>query len=638
MLGLFGNKETLEETIIKKPFNLKDVEKKLSKLNYDKKNSTLIHLCAEKNCSEALAYLISKGFDINSLNAKSENALFTALNYKSTDAARVLINNSINVNQKSVDSIIPLHLALKNDHHNLIDSIINKTEDLTIKDKKGRSALFYVMESKNKDLIDKTFSLFPNLNLNEQDIDQKTISHLKEITASPEILEILIESGLDINYENKKGEDFLFLNCDDLELSNDIFELALRSNVNLNKKYTLKGITLLMKMVKALLSYDIQILENKTFINAYQERIQLFIEFGANPSLVNNDDENILFDIVREKNDINLDFILNRNELNVNQLNRFKQTVLDIAIFNEKPNLDVLRRLLFTDINPSVKARDDFSVIEKLIDIILTETMVTRVRKIPKARIFPNVNYTQILTLMLDSNKSDINKLTFDNEPLIFEVAKSFNIIVLELLKKAGMSLDVIDERDNLNIFYKVLEVGKHRKEDKPQFIKTLNYLLLNNISLDHKDSFGGNVMHKAILDHDLSVINILIKRVADISSVDNKGRTYIHNTVWNSKVDILKKVALKDRSLINKPDRYGILPINYAVIMGRKDMVFALVKLGAFLNNPFKINEQFKVSFFNKLGNLDDILNTSMNVNERNVLLKLINNMKEEFVVRNSS
>lgn len=635
MLGLFGNKETLEEIIIKKPFNVKIVEKKLAKLNYDRKKSNLIHLCAQNNCPEAIEYLLSIGFDKNILNAKSENALFIALSNKSVDSARVLINNGIDINQKNIDNITALHIALENDISVLLDSILNQTEDLTIKDKKGRSALFYAVKSKNKELISKLIALTPNLDLNEMDDDNKTIAHLDEITCDLELFEELIESGLDLNLENKKGEDFLFINCDNLDLPKEVFELALRTNVDLNKKYTLKGITLLMKLVKALLSYDIQILDNKTFINKFQERIQLFIEFGADPNIVNNDNENLLFDIVREKNDLNLDFILSRNEINVNQINRFNQTVLDAAIFNEKPNLNIIRRLLFTNINPSVKAEEDFSVIEKLTDIILTETMITRPRKIIKARVFPDVNYTQIFTLILDAYKSDINTLTFNDKPLIFEVAQSFNIIVLDLLKKAGMRLDVVDERDNLNIFYKVLEAGKNKKEEKPQFIKILNYLLLNNISLDHKDSYGGNVMHKAILDHDLAVINILIKRVADISAVDNKGRTYIHNTVWNSKIDILKKIALKDRSLINKPDKFGILPINYAVIMGRKEMVFALVKLGAFLNNPFKINEQFKVSFFNKLGNLDDILNSTMSVNERSIMQKLVKNMKEEFTAK---
>jgi len=290
---------------------------------------------------------------------------------------------------------------------------------------------------------------------------------------------------------------------------------------------------------------------------------------------------------------------------------------------------------LFTNIDSSIKDKNGYCVIEKVVDIILSESTVNRVKKIPQLRTFPGVNYTQILNLLLEYIKIDINELTFNNEPIIFEIATSYNITLLDIFKKYGANLDILSPNDKLNVFYKVLQSGKNEKGQKQQFHKTLNYLILNNVNIDCKDSFGGNVIHKAILDHDLQVINLLTKRVGDYRAIDNKGRNYIHNTVWGDKIDILKKIALKNRDLINQADKFGILPINYAVIMGKKDVVFTLIKLGAFLNNQNKINEQFKESFFAKLGDLDDILNTSMTVNERALMTKLVHNMKEEFQVK---
>jgi|GEM_PF-2964132 len=628
---IFGKQETLEELIVKKPFNQVLVEKKLSKLDYDKNDSTLLHLCAKNDCSAALSYLLKYGININALNEHNENVLFTALKNNALESARIILKYEINLNQEDSEGYIPLHLAVKHGALTLIEAIAKRTDDIAKLDKKGRNILFSAIESKDRNVIRKVMSLLEKFDLNAKDKDGNTIVHLKEITYDLEYFEQLIDDGLDLNMLNNKNEDFLYLNCLDLELEDDVFIFVLRQGANPNRKYTSKDIPLISHLTKELVSYDIQVYENKSIINTYQDRILTFIEYGADVNAVDCEDENLLFEVIRQKDEFNLDFLLSRHDINVNQINRSDQTVLDIAIFNGKPDMGLIKRLLFTNIDSSLK-EEGHSVIEKLVDIILTESMVNRIRKIPRTRIYPEVNYTQILNLLLEYLKVDINSLTFHDEPIIFEIGRSFNVELMDAFKKQGYNLDIISKHDKLNIFYKVLESGINARELKQSFVKMLNYLVLNNVNIDHKDAYGGNVIHKAILDHDLSILNVLTKRVGDYKAVDNKGRTYIHNTIWKDKIDVLKKVALKDRSLINQADRFGILPINYAVIMGKKDVVFSLIKLGAFLNNQNKINEQFKENFFTKLGDLDDILNTSMTVNERNLMTRLVNNMKEEF------
>jgi len=629
---LFKKQETLEELIVKKPFDQALLEKKLSKLEYDKNDSTLLHLAAQNNCHDALNYLLKYGVNVNALNESNQNALFTALQNNAQECTKNILKYEIDLNQEDSNGNIPLHLAVKNGALNIIDSIASRTEDVSKTDRKGRNILFHAIESKDINVIKKVTALLDDIDLNTKDKDGNTIAHLKEITFDLDFLKDLVEDGLDISILNNKNEDFLFLNCLDLELDDDFMIFALDNGAVLDRKYTTKKIPLVSHITKELVSYDIQVYENKAIINAYQDRLLTFIEHDIDFNALDADDENLLFEVVRQKNELNLDFLLTRIDINVNQINKSGQTILDIAIFNGKPDMALIKRLLFTNIDSSLKVEDSFSVIEKLVDIILTESMVNRIRKIPRTRTYPNVNYTQILNLLLDYLKVDINTLTFADEPIIFEAARSFNVELLDTFKRQGINLDIVNKKDKLNVYYKVLEAGINARDLKQSFIKMLNYLVLNNVNIDHKDAYGGNVIHKAILDHDLAVINILTKRVGDYKAIDNKGRSYIHNTIWKDKVDILKKIALKNRSLINQADKFGILPINYAVIMGKKDVVFTLIKLGAFLNNQNKINEQFKENFFSKLGDLDDILNTSMTVNERNLMTRLVSNMKEEF------
>ena len=632
---LFGSSETIEELIIKKPFNEKAVEKKLAKSDFNKNDSSLLHHCAKHDAFNAVNYLISIGVKFNSLNEFNENALFTALRSSSLETSKLLLKKGIDVNQENLDGEIPLHLAFKYGAIQLIDIIASKTQDINKKNKLGRTVLFYAIESKNRLAIKKVLALSNELDINQQDNNGNTICHLKEITADLNIFDGLIDLGLDLNSINNKGQDFLYLNCLDLDLNNNLFSFAIRNNASLNRRYGTKKNTLLIYLIDKLLTYDIQVYENKSFINKYQDRIMTFVENGANVNLLNLEEENLLFNIIRARSEFNLDFILKSTSINVNQTNAIGNTVLDIAIFNGKPNIDLIKRLLFSNIDSSLKDKNNHSVIEKVVDVILSENSPNRVRKVSNIRVYPEVNYNQILNLLLEFIKVDINEIFFEEEPIIFEIAKYFNVPLLETFKKYGANLDILSKKDNLNAFYRVLQSGKEQKNQKQAFHKTLNFLILNNVNIDCKDSYGGNVIHKAILDHDLQVINILTKRVGDYRAVDNKGRNYIHNTVWSDKIDILKKIALKNRDLINKPDRFGILPINYAVIMGKKEVVFSLIKLGAFLNNHNKINQQFKESFFSKLGDLDDILNTSMTVNERSLMTKLVSNMKEEFHIK---
>ena len=629
---LFGKNETLEELVIKKPFNEKAIEKKLQKENYDKLESNIMHHCAKNDAFLAIKFLISKGFYVNSPDINGENPLFSALRSNSLESAKVLLSNGIDVNKESLDGTIPLHLAFRYGATQLIDLIAKKTKDIKKLDNDGRNILFHAIESKNRLAIKKVLSIADDIDVNHKDKKGNTIVHLKEITTDLNIFDGLLELGLDLNVTNNRGEDFLYINCTDLNLSDNILIYAIRNGARLDRTYGNKNISLLMRLTQKLLSFDIQIYENKSFINQCQDRIMTLIEHGADINILNSDNENMLFQIIRKKDDFNLDFILNSTQVNLNQVNSVGHTVLDIAIFNGKPDIDLIKRLLFSNIDSTLKEKSEYSVIDKVVDIILSENSINRVRKIPNTRVYPGVNYNQILNLLLEYIKVDIDELMLENEPIIFEIAKSFNVLLLETFKKYGANLDVTSPKDGLNIFYKVLEAGKNEKGQRHHFHKTLNFLVSNGVNIDNKDSYGGNVIHKAILDHDLQVINILTKRVGDYRAVDNKGRNYIHNTVWKNKVDILKKIALKNRDLINLPDKFGILPINYAVIMGKKDVVFTLIKLGAFLNNQHKINKQFKESFFSKLGNLDDILNTSMTVNERTLLTKLVTNMKDEF------
>lgn len=632
--NLFGTKETLEEIIIKKPFDENFVDKRFSKYKIEKDNHTLLNLCAEHNCAEAILYLVRKqNINVNTLDEKGRNALFTAIKNASENAAKALLVCKIDFEHKDLKGTTAFHLSAKYLTINIFNILAKNIKDIKQEDNFGRNILFYSVQSKNIQMVKKVLEI-TDIDINCKDKENNTISHLKDIFINREMLDELLKMGLSIDILNNRYEDFIYINCLDLNLDDNLIDLALKKATNLNKNYELRNNNILRRIINKILSIDIQILENKSVMTKYQDRFITFLGHGIDVNSVDQNGENILFEIVRHGNIFVLDFILNRTKVNINQVNTYNQSLLDVAIFYEKPNLDIIKTLIYSDIDCTIKDKDNYNIIEKLVDMILSEAIPNRSRVIGKLKEDKSINYTQILTLILDYSKIDINTITFEDEPIIFEVAKSFYVPLLEIFKKYGADFNIINGKDKLNIYYKVLEVGKNAKDEKLLFLRTLNFLVSNNVNLEYRDSYGGTVIHKAILEHDLSIISILIKKMVDFTARDKKGRTYIHNCVWSDKVDILKKIAFKDRKIVNIPDKFGVLPINYAVIMGKKDIVFTLIQLGAFLNNPNKINGQFKEKFFSKLGKLEDILNSSMTKNERGLMTKLVQSMQEELEI----
>lgn len=105
---LFGKKESLEELVLKKPFNEKKLQKAIYSYELDLNNQYLLKLCIENNSYEALTFLVEKaGFKIEKLDVNKENLLFLAIKEKAKECCKVLLANNIDVNQANINKVTP---------------------------------------------------------------------------------------------------------------------------------------------------------------------------------------------------------------------------------------------------------------------------------------------------------------------------------------------------------------------------------------------------------------------------------------------------------------------------------------------------------------------------------------------------
>ena len=170
-------------------------------------------------------------------------------------------------------------------------------------------------------------------------------------------------------------------------------------------------------------------------------------------------------------------------------------------------------------------------------------------------------------------------------------------------------------------------------ENEKKRYINDLKVLLSLKADVNSRDSYGGTTVHKAILDNDIHTVKILLNAVnVDLDAVDNQGRNFIHNTMWKNKTEVFRFVYSKNRALLNKEDKYGVLPIHYAAFLGYADLVSELLDLGAHVNSRSK-KSHYILKFLKRFHKNIDILIKNANTPDKlNKISTLIKHMKEEF------
>jgi len=105
-----------------------------------------------------------------------------------------------------------------------------------------------------------------------------------------------------------------------------------------------------------------------------------------------------------------------------------------------------------------------------------------------------------------------------------------------------------------------------------------------------------------------------------------------MHNSIWKNRVQIMRVIHATNTKLINTPDNYGVLPINYAAFLGYTDLVIELINLGSSINNPTP-KKQYILDFLKKFHkNISPMFRNTRNSTDQRHVAKLIENMRKEY------
>ena len=188
---------------------------------------------------------------------------------------------------------------------------------------------------------------------------------------------------------------------------------------------------------------------------------------------------------------------------------------------------------------------------------------------------------------------------------------------------------------ENKNILEYYIDFVKANDVDENIVKKIIKNIVKFGIDLGKTDEQGATMLHNTILKEPLAMTRNMIGVGAAINVTDKKGRTLLHNAVWANDIEKVRFVIGIKKDLLNIPDKLGIMPINYAVFFGNKELTYYLLSINGYVNNLHE-KQNSTLDFFRRFHKNVLKLETEENALEvkNRQLLTLLVNMKKEFMI----
>lgn len=635
MFGNLFSKSTVEDLLNElrsNNFNESKADKIIEHINInavDNDGKSLLHHMCVENRIEPIRWLIKKGIDKELHDYYDESAITLAVKNKSLESFELLLKLGFNADKQNrygrtaVQDVIllnqPKYYSIIKKYSTNINSI----------DKKGKNILFDAVSTGSMELVEEVLQLDFDKNLLDKE-GKPALFHLK-VLDHLNLLKIMLSNGVDISTKDKNGNNLLFYVAKGNLENLDMFNYLIEKNINLNE-INIHGDSILIELVKTIINLDKEFLDSLDKEKNIILMINKLIELKVDLNIKNNDGLSALM-LAAKSNNYELVKALIENHADVNIEDDNKDTALSITAVCGNSYWEVIECLLVNGAKIDTKNNNNQTVIEKLIEIILHNDNNKKADVSLISEIDESCDYLSLLTKIFSKKSGASLGLNSKNEPYLFEPILLGNNSIVKLLLSTGMDINQVDS-EGLNIIYKLMAEHKIFANDLEQkkYYATLKSLLDARVNVNAKDKFGGNTLHKAILDNDVQTVKMIINAHVDMDAKDKQGRNYIHNSVWKNKVQIMRVIHAKNSNLINTPDAYGVLPINYAAFLGYTDLVVELISIGSNINNTYP-KKPYILEFLKKFHKniLPMIRNTKNSTDQRHVS-ELIKNMREEF------
>ncbi len=635
MIGKLFKKtaDDLIEEIKSKNFNESKADSILEHININHTNQNLqnfLHIAALENNHKAIAWLLKNGINVRDVDGEGQTALLIACKYNYVKCIEELIKYNVDVNKLDYDKTSAVEYIIENNLIDVYKKIKDKITDVNKKNHQGLTLLQLAIKNKSIEIVQDL--------LDNKDLENKEdILFYNETFLDEKIFKLLIPRFDKFSVEDEQQRNALFYIVENGVKSKKLFA-PFTQIVDINHVDE-KGNNILLHLLSIVLEKEYKIEndivedfeEDSKELENLIDMIPIVANSGIDLETCNYANETAISLPVKYKS-IKVLNILLECEIDINILNRDRQTALSQSIIQDASFTEINQTLIDFGADPNIKDKENVTAIEKLIEAILT---VKSDKKPRFPEISSNTDYITLFEAVLQNTNANLTMLNSKREPYFFEALRYGNFDLIKLLIKHGADINQTD-MEGVHVLYKYMEEGLKEENEvkKKKYYENLGTILLLGANVNATDSFGGVVLHKAILDLDISVVRILMKNGANLKAVDNKGRHMLHNAVWKNDLKMFKYIYAHCQELLNTPDKFGVLPINYAAFLGYTKIVSEMLEKGAHINNPHK-KTKYILTFLKKFhGNLPKVLEGTKDPIKKEKVTKLISNMKKEFEV----
>ena len=605
-------------------------------INYTNQNQeNFLHLIIIENRIESIKWLIKNGVDINAQDFSGITPLILACKYGFTDAVDELLKAGANSNIESHKGYMAIEFSVFNGYYQIYKKLKPLFKDINRENRKQQTLLNIAVKVENYKVVD---DIFKDKNFKKTD----EILFFKYTFANEEMLNKILDKFDNYDKKDDKNRNILFYVVENGIRSESIFNELVESGLDINC-IDEDGNNILFHLIEKIVFLEDSLkemtLEEKEEIKPYIKdlinMIPIVLEQDIETRIYNNNNETV-FTLAAKSNSIEVLTSLLDNEVDINITNSLKQTALNLIAPRGLEYIETIHLLLDYGANPNIKDKNNKTVIENLINAILIVRKDKKVKSLEKRYLDYKSDYISILESVLINTDTNLSLLNSNNEPYFFEALRYGAIDVMKLLMKHGADINESDNQGN-NIIYKYMNENQSFKKesDQKEYHNNLHAVIMMGANVNAKDSYGGITLHKAILDCDTTIIKMLLHSGADMNAIDNRGRNILHNSIWKNDIKVFRLIYSYNKSLLNKPDKFGVMPINYAAFLGYTDLVLEFIERNGHINNPYR-KTKYIINFLKKFHkNLKTLVENARTKSQKDKIQMLVTNMKEEFEVK---
>ncbi|XP_063923115.1 uncharacterized protein LOC135137411 [Zophobas morio] len=570
--------------------------------------STPLHLVCSRGHLQAAKILIQNSADINAVDKKSKNALHYAAVSKDDNSAiiELLVHMGLDSSNKDDNGMTPLHIACCQWQARNVQVLL-KSSNVNSADNNGMTALHHAVKTWNNNIeVIALLTSNDNINVNAQDHLGKTPLHLACEENQVDNVRILLDKDANVNILSKENMNALHYASNSWKEKVEIVNLLIDRHIDVNAK-TISGTTALF------LAYDrgniniVRVLLKKCPNIDLIDQRKMNILHHATKSTIDDDEilclckeKGIDVNAQTEKGKTALHFACKQGKIetiktlktlgaDVNMRDNEGRNALHHAILSTYENPTLITLLKSYDIDLDARntkgvtplhlacAENKVEMAKTLLDLGADANTVDNLKQNSLHYAAAAKQSTDTMNLLLDSGANANAQDAKGTTPLSI-VCKKGQLPNVEILLLRKVDVNLID-REGFSALHQATQFWKDNTE-------IISLLLDNGINVNATNNKGRNALQLSCKENHICDVKTLLQRGANLHSVDKQGMSALHYAASSEEdsVEIINLLVTNGLST-NQRNMYGETPLHLACKSGNVKNLKELCKNGRNLN-----------------------------------------------------